>query len=161
MHKKVKPLKHKVRKARIKKSIKDFFYFLKHPVKIRKITETEKRLKKKIKHDIRQRRFRKIYGFPTEVVNSIRRFWKYRKIRAKELFSTFSDFFKLLKYINSYKELKRDYFKTFINSTTFFVLSFIIVYYIYQFVTLNTARAFDIPYILCKILYFNLFNNKR
>lgn len=148
MAKKVKPLKQKILKARIQGFIKDFVGFLKHPVKIRKVSETEKKLRKQIRQDIRQMRYQKIHNLPSDVANSTGRFWKYRKLRAREMLSTFSDFFRLLRYIGSYKDLRRDYLKTFINSTALFVLSFIIVYYIYQLITLNTAKAFDIPTVL-------------
>ncbi|MCD4666071.1 MAG: hypothetical protein K8R68_12440 [Bacteroidales bacterium] len=148
MRRKMKPMHRKIRKARIENYKKNLIRFLKNPIKIKKVRGSEKLLRQQIKQDVRRQAMRKFYRFPFEVAGGIFRFWRYRKLRVKEVVRFISDKFKFLRQVFRNEELRRNYFITSINSTALFVLSFISVFYIYQYATIFIATIFNIPAIL-------------
>ncbi len=148
MRLKTKPMRQKIRRARRKAFINNIISFIKHPVKIKKVKGAEKILRQQVRHDIRRLTIRKIYRFPFEVIESIGRFWKRRKIWLIHILKSISDFFSLIRYIHKYKEFRNSYLITSINSTTLFILAFLTVYFFYQYITILTASAFDIPAVL-------------
>jgi hypothetical protein len=79
------------------------------------------------------------------IVQSISRFWQHRYDQISNLNRNIGSFASLAKGAFGKKELRNDYIKTMINSLVFFLLSFLLVYYVHQFATILTARAFNIP----------------
>jgi len=148
MRLKTRPMRQKIRRARSKAFINNIISFLKHPIKIKRVKGAEKILRQQVRHDIRRLTIRKIYRFPFEVIESIGRFWKRRKIWLTHLLKSISDFFSLIRYIHKYKEIRNSYLITSINSTTLFILAFLIVYFFNQYITILTASIFDIPAVL-------------
>ncbi|MEZ5196972.1 MAG: hypothetical protein R2764_11365 [Bacteroidales bacterium] len=148
MRRQTSSMRKRIREQRIKGFTQAFIDFFKHPIKRKKATKQQILLKKQIKSDYRKETKRRIANYPSNVLNRIKLHWNWRLSNIKSIATSIGNFFKLIRSVFRFKELRRNYFYTAINSTVFFILAFLTVYYLNQFITIYTARIFDIPAVL-------------
>jgi hypothetical protein len=138
-------MRKRIRRAKMesfKNGLRDFFSNL---FRKKKLSGSEKFIRKKFREDTHQRNLNKIYHLPAELKNSITRFWQNRLRLVIVISRSISSFIGFTGTALSSGELRNGYFKTLINSMTLFLLSFLLVYFVHQFATIFTAKAFDIP----------------
>lgn len=145
MRRKTRPMRRKIRQARLEQIVRQFKNFFKNPFKVKKVGGPEKLLKQQVRRDIRIITLRNIYRSPIVLYQKLLVFWEDRKMRWIFIRESVKSAFSVVRLSLSFKELRRGYYVTIINSTIFFVLAFLFVFYIHQFVTIFTASFFDIP----------------
>jgi hypothetical protein len=145
MRKELTEMQRRILVARIEGFKKNLIKFLKNPIRKRKIEGAEKLLLSQVKQDIKKQRITRLKQMPSDIRESFLRFWLNRYNQARFIRRNASGFAKLVKAAWKIQALRTGYLQTLINSTVFFILSFLVVYYIFQFVTIYTAQAFNIP----------------
>jgi hypothetical protein len=145
MKQQIATMRKKINADRMEELRKEFGKFIRHPLRTREIDETDKRIRKKIERDIRRQNLQNFNHIPILVIHSISRFWKHRFKEIKNIGRNLRSFIHLSKVTFNARALRFDHIKTMINSLAFFLLSFLLVYYVHQFATILTARAFNIP----------------
>ena len=122
--------------------------FFKKPVKEKKISEKERLLRKHIKQEIRQQRWKNFVNIPGRFRKGILNFFRQRekrfKYRSHEIKKGMADFGGFWRS----KEQRVDMLKVVVNSTALYLLAFGTIYYLSQLVTIFTATIFDIPSVL-------------
>ena len=141
-------MRKKIRTARIEGFVKSVVKFIKHPIKIKKHSRADLILRKQVKEDIKEIRQKKMEQLPGDVAHTIKRFWKRRYFRVKDIYLALYDFIKTLRILFGVQELRNNYLKVLVNSSVIFSLSFFFIYFLQQFVTVWIAKVFDIPSIL-------------
>lgn len=131
--------------ARIEGYRQNFIKFLKNPVKTRKVEGAEKALRKQVRQDIKKLRLIRLKQMPSQILQSIQRFWLLRYKQVRDFRRNASGFASLVKDAWSIPSLRKGNLQNLLNSSVFFILSFFFVYYLYQFTTIFTAQAFNIP----------------
>ena len=145
LRRKTRPMRQKIHKARLEGIKRRLKSFLKNPIKVKKTKGAEKLLKRQIRKDVIEITLRNIYQSPIVLAQRIGKFWKNRRMRWKFFLESVRNAFGTAQLMFQYKDLRRGFFITFVNSTIFFLLGFLFVFYIHQFVTILTASLFDIP----------------
>lgn len=148
MRKQTSVMRKRIRQQRIDSFIHSVVGFLKHPIKRKKATKQQIILKRQIKIDSRKEAKRMIANYPSNVLRRFNNYWNWRWKKIRSVATSIGGFFKLLRSVFKFKELRRNYLFTAINSTILFILAFLSVYYLNQFITIYTAKIFDIPAVL-------------
>jgi hypothetical protein len=148
MRRKYRPMRRKIRQERMIGAAKSLVnFFTKHPVKRRK-SEDRKLAREIIKREDRRRLRQRIISFPVRLMASVTLFWRNRWSGMKKAGANTADLFATFREVTGDRELRRQHLITLLNSTTFFVLSFLTVFFLNQIVTIITASFFDIPAVL-------------
>ncbi len=142
---KMRPMRRKIRQARWGNFKRQTILFFNQPFKRKEKSEAEVILREQVRYEIKKMTLRKIYRSPFEAVNSIGRFWNNRRLRIKSALENVENFIYQLRYIFKVKEIRGALLKTLVNSTIMFVLSFLVIYFLGQFITVFIASVFDIP----------------
>jgi hypothetical protein len=138
-------MRRKITVARIEGYKNDFIKFIKNPIHVEKVRGADKLLRDQVKHDIKRQNILRIKQFPGELKNSIFRFWSHKFDQFRNMRRNASGFAGLVAEAWRVKSLRDGYLRTILNSSVFFILTFLLVYYVYQFTTIYAAKAFDIP----------------
>lgn len=138
-------MRRKITKNRIEAFKQNFLKFIKNPIRIEKVRGADKLLREQVKQDIKKHTIQRIKQFPGEFKNSILRFWSHKFDQLRNMRRNASGFAGLVASAWRVKSLRDGYLRILLNSSVFFILTFLLVYYIFQFTTIYTAKAFDIP----------------
>jgi hypothetical protein len=148
MRKKMASVKSRIRKEKLENLLQSLSSFFKKPANRRRVSETQKFVKRQYKSDQKRQRKERIAGFPSRVKAGISEFFRFRRARFRKNVSSISGFTSLLKQIFRFRELRRDYLIIIVNSTVLYVLAYLIIYYQSQLFSIFTAKFFDIPAVL-------------
>lgn len=110
----------------------------------------DKFFKKKLKKDANKPQIHWVLRFPRSFVSGIRKIFmpKQKQSKLKQYAVGSRDSRYLIGLLFKIKEVRSEFSKSVINSTVLFVLAFLSVYYINNYVTIYTAQIFDIPTVL-------------
>ncbi|MCD4735187.1 MAG: hypothetical protein K8R53_04030 [Bacteroidales bacterium] len=146
--KKLKPMRKRIRRERYRYFIRRLKEFIKNPIPKRKLSRSQRLIMREARKQRRQHTLKQFTSFPRRFTQSVGRFWKKRLkwirlgvIHTGIFLANFRDVLKV-------RNLRSVYVKVGINSTVYFLFSFLILYYMYQLVTIYTASFFDIPAVL-------------
>jgi len=148
MRRKYRPMRRKIRQERLIGAAKNLVnYFTKPPARRRR-SEDVKLARELVKREDRRRTRQRIISFPVRLTASVALFWRNRWSAVKKAGASSADLFATFREVTGDRELRRHHLITLVNSTTFFVLSFLTVFFLNQIVTIVTASFFDIPAVL-------------
>ncbi|GEM_PF-1666989 len=145
MKEKVIPMKRRIRREKRRAFVRNIKEFFRKPVRRKKISASEKILRKQVQKDIRYYTIKRIVNFPREIVKATRLYFKIRKLWITNFLMAVSEKIGHFKAVMRTKELRNAYLTVAVNSTVLFVLAFLISYLINQFVTVFTAKILNIP----------------
>lgn len=105
---------------------------------------------KRLKKDTSKSQLTKIIQAPISILKGVQKSFvpKQKKSKLKQYTVGSRDSRYLFGLLVKIKEVRSEFSKSVINSTTLFILAFLFVYYINDFVTIYTAQFFDIPTVL-------------
>jgi sulfur relay (sulfurtransferase) DsrC/TusE family protein len=146
-------LRAKARKENQKNFKKRFLVFLKNPLSFgKKVTREQKYLQKRYRREQKRLFNQKVVRFFKDPFSSFRtpddiKFIrkKIKKERIRKMNSNFIHFFRLLKESAVNYDLRKKHFTSFVVSTSYFVLSFLLFFIINQLLTILSAHSFTIP----------------
>ena len=106
--------------------------------------------RKQLKKDVNKQQLHWILRTPYSFIFGIRKLFipKQKKSKLKQYAVGSWDSRYLIGLLFKIKEVRSEFTKSIINSTVLFVLAFLTVYYINNYVTIFTAQFFDIPTVL-------------
>ena len=139
------PMKKRIRSAQIKDFKKRVSTFLKKPFNRKKVSASEKILRRQVQKDVRHYAIKKIINFPREIIKVTRLYFKVRKLWITNFMMAVSENLSHFKFALRTKELRNAYLTIAVNSTIMFVLAFMLSYLINQMVTVFTAEILNIP----------------
>ncbi|MCB2220925.1 MAG: hypothetical protein KQI35_11065 [Bacteroidetes bacterium] len=148
MKEKTRPMRQKMREARLRHYKELWIGFFKQPIKVKKLKEEEKILRKHIREDIRRQRIKAIQNIPDSISSGFSYKLKIQRDKIRFFFMYLNESFAGRRSLREDPLIRRDLFKTFINSTILFILAFIIVYFSSRLVMIYVARIYDIPAVL-------------
>lgn len=107
-------------------------------------------LKKRLKKDASKSQLTKVMQAPKSLMKGVQKSFvpKQKKSKLKQYTVGSRDSRYLIGMLIKIKEVRSEFSKSVINSTVLFVLAFLTVYYINDYVTIYTAQIFDIPTVL-------------
>lgn len=139
------PMKKRIRSAQIKDFKKRVLTFLKKPFPRKKVSASEKILRRQVQKDVRHYTIKKIINFPREIIKVTRLYFKVRKLWVTNFMMAVSEVISHFKFALRTRELRNAYLTIAVNSTIMFVLAFMLSYLINQLVTVFTAKILNIP----------------
>jgi hypothetical protein len=145
LREKTAPMKKRIRQEKRKELVKNLKEFIKNPLKRKKISESEKILRRQVQKDIRHYTLKRIVNFPGEIVKAVRAYHKIRKLWFANFLMGVNENISHFKYTLKTKELRNAYLTVAVNSTVMFTAAFLLSYIINQLVTVFTARILGIP----------------
>jgi hypothetical protein len=148
MKEKTRPMRHKMREARFRHYKELWIGFFKQPIKVKKLKEEEKILRKHIREDIRRQRIKAIQNIPDSISSGFSYKLRIQRDKIRFFFMYLNESFAGRRSLREDPLIRRDLFKTFINSTILFILAFIAVYFSSRLVMIYVARMYDIPAVL-------------
>jgi hypothetical protein len=145
---KTRPLRKEIRREQ-------FIYFARHvvmlfqrPAKRKKMSENQLLIRKQFRFERRRAFYQQLSGIPFNFMLSIGRFWRKRYLRIAHIIDRIADFLVKSREISRIRDLRVNYLATALSSSVFFILTFLMVYIMNQYITIYTARIFDIPTVL-------------
>ncbi len=148
MRARVKKRRKQIRKIKRQQFWNRIIRWLKNPFSYRRLGRREKLMREQAKENLRKDRRHNKQEIRRKRRLAFDNFLFQRKVRYKGFVRSLRNFISTLISIIKLKPLQRDYLKTLINSTFLFVLSFFIIQYISQMITIFVAGFFDIPAVL-------------
>lgn len=148
MRARIKKRRKQIRKVKRQQFWSGIIRWLKNPFLYKRLGRREKLMREQAKQNLRNDRKHNKKEIRQKRRLAFQNFLFRRKERYKGFIRSLSDFISTLISIIKLKPLQRDYLKTLINSTFLFVLSFFIIQYLSQLITIYMAKVFDIPAVL-------------
>lgn len=148
MRARVKKRRKQIRKIKRQQLWNRIIRWLKNPFSYRRLGRREKLMREQAKVNLKKEKKHQRLEIRQKRRLAVDHFLFQRKQSYKDSIRSLSDFFRTIISIIKLKPLQRDYLKTLINSTFLFILSFFIIQYISQFITIFMAKTFDIPAVL-------------
>jgi hypothetical protein len=143
--KKISMMRKKINAARIQGFRKNFILFIKHPLGKKEMDESDRKIFNKVRREYRKQQIRDFNRVPNLMIKSISKYWHNRLMQLQNIVQEIRSFIQLVRIASAQPKFRMYYFKTLINSLAIFLMSFLLVYYVHQFATIITARAFNIP----------------
>lgn len=148
MRRKTKHQRIRMRRARMEHVRKSLLSFLRNPLPSRKRSKSQRFILREVRKERRRRFLKQLYTVPARLTASIYRFWLKRFRWANRTANEIHRFFRDLLYELRDKRIRGIYLKTAVNSTVFFTIAFLLMYYLSQYITIVTASFYEIPTVL-------------
>lgn len=148
MRQKTRPMRRKIREARIKQFQSQLKRFFRQPIKVKKLKEEERILRRHIKEDIRQQRREALQNIPENISNSLIARWRIRREKFNFFMMNLNTSLSGRYALKENREIRNAMLKTLLNSLAQYVLAFLIVYYVSKVVTIWIASIYSIPAVL-------------
>ncbi len=145
MREKTRPMRRKIRESRMRDMKAVIIGFFRQPIKVRKLKEEEKILRKQIREDIRRQRLQAIQNFPDSITSNFRRRIRIQREKTRFFLMYINNTLAGRRTLKEDPETKRDLFKIFFNSLFIYILAFTGLYYASKLVTVVVAGFYNIP----------------
>jgi len=154
MREKIRPMRKKIRAARLRHFKEQVIGFLRQPIKVKKLKEEEKILRKQIKDDLKQQRREALQKLPENISASFAQRMRIRREKFNFFMMNMNSSLSGRRALKEDPLLRGQLIKTFVNSAFTYVLAFLLLYFSSKLVSIWIAGLYGIPAVLYSFRIF-------